>query len=208
MTEPGVNVKEGDYLVAINGRALHTPQTPDELLVNTANEVVTLTVNSKPAADGARKVAVKPIGDEYSLHQLNMIETNRKRVDAASGGRIGYVYLPDMSEAGLNEFVKQYFPQIRKEGIIFDVRYNGGGFVDQLIFERLRRVLAGMTAPRNWESITIRTTSSTATWPASPITMPPPMETSSATSSSITSSDHSSASEPGAESAAFAGISR
>ncbi len=155
LTEPGVNVKEGDYLVAINGRALHTPQSPDELLVNTANEVVTLTVNSKPAADGARKVAVKPIGDEYSLHQLNMIETNRKRVDAASGGRIGYVYLPDMSEAGLNEFVKQYFPQIRKEGIIFDVRYNGGGFVDQLIFERLRRVLAGMTAPRNWESTTI-----------------------------------------------------
>ncbi len=142
LTEPGVNVKEGDYLIAINGRALRAPQTPDELLVNTANEVVTLTVNSKPTADGARKVVVKPIGDEYSLRELNMIETNRKKVDAASGGRIGYVYLPNMGDEGLNEFVKQYFPQIRKEGIIFDVRYNGGGFVDQLIFERLRRVLA------------------------------------------------------------------
>jgi tricorn protease len=72
-----------------------------------------------------------------------------------SGGRVGYVYLPDMSAAGLNEFVKQFFPQIRKEGMIFDVRYNGGGFVDQLIFERLRRVLAGMDSARNWNSGTI-----------------------------------------------------
>jgi tricorn protease len=151
LTEPGVNVKEGDYLIAINGRALRAPQTPDELLTNTANEVVTLTVNSKAAAEGARKVVVKPIGDEYSLRQLNMIETNRKKVDAASGGRIGYVYLPDMGEAGLNEFVKQYFPQIRKEGIILDVRYNGGGFVDELVFERLRRVLSGMGSARNFE---------------------------------------------------------
>lgn len=155
LTEPGVNIKEGDYLIAINGRTLHIPQTPDELLVNTANEVVTLTINSKPAADGARKVVVKPIGDEYSLRQLNMVETNRKKVDAASGGRIGYVYLPDMEDDGLNEFVKQYFPQIRKEGVIIDVRYNGGGFVDELIFNRLRRVLAAMSPARNWESATV-----------------------------------------------------
>ncbi|MFZ0686986.1 MAG: PDZ domain-containing protein [Terriglobales bacterium] len=155
LTEPGVNVKEGEYLIAINGRELRVPQTPDELLVNTANEVVTLTVNSKPATEGARKVVVKPIGDEYSLRQLNMVETNRKKVDAASGGRIGYVYLPDMEDDGLNEFVKQYFPQIRKEGIILDVRYNGGGFVDELIFERLRRVLAAMSPARNWQSGTI-----------------------------------------------------
>jgi tricorn protease len=152
LTEPGVNIKEGDYLVAINGRALRAPETPDEFLVNMANEVVTLTVNSKAAADGARKVVVKPIGDEYNLRELNMIETNRKKVDAASGGRIGYVYLPNMGDEGLNEFVKQYFPQIRKEGIIFDVRYNGGGFVDQLIFARLRRVLAAMGSARNFES--------------------------------------------------------
>ena len=151
LTEPGVNVKEGDYLMAINGRALRPPETPDELLANTANEVVTLTVNSRSTADGARKVVVKPIADEYTLREHYMIETNRKKVDTASDGRIGYVYLPNMGGDGLNEFMRQYFPQIRKEGIIFDVRYNGGGFVDELIFERLRRILGAMDAARNFE---------------------------------------------------------
>ena len=155
LTEPGINVKEGDYLLAANGRPLRAPQDPSELLVNTANETTLLTVNSKPSDDGARNVQVKPINDEYNLRELNMIETNRKKVDAATGGKVGYVYLPDMGAPGLNEFVKQYFPQIRKQGLIIDVRYNGGGFVDELIFERLRRILAGMDAARNWQSGTV-----------------------------------------------------
>jgi tricorn protease len=98
---------------------------------------------------------VKPIADEYFLHELNWIESNRKTVDAATNGRVGYVYLPDMGSSGLNQFVKQFFPQTRKEGIIFDVRYNGGGFVDQLIFARLRRTLAAMQSARNWENAPI-----------------------------------------------------
>ncbi|HUA16087.1 MAG TPA: PDZ domain-containing protein [Verrucomicrobiae bacterium] len=155
LTEPGVTVKEGDYLLAVNGRPLRTPQNPYELFLNTANEATTLTVNDKPTEQGAHNIVVRPIGDEYRLHELNWINENRRKVEQASGGRIGYVYLPDMSADGLNEFVKQYFPQIRKEGIIFDVRYNGGGFVDQIIFERLRRILAGMESARNWESGTI-----------------------------------------------------
>ena len=152
LTEPGINVKEGDYLLAVNGRPLRAPQNPYELFVNTANDVVTLTVNSKASEDGSRNVQVKPINDEYNLRELNMINTNRKKVDEATGGKVGYVYLPDMGDSGLNEFVKQYFPQIRKQGIIFDVRYNGGGFVDELIFERLRRILSSMDSARNWES--------------------------------------------------------
>jgi tricorn protease len=155
LTEPGVDIKEGDYLLAVNGQPLRVPENPYELFINTANENVTLTVNSKPVEEGSRQVTVKPIASEYSLRELDWIESNRRKVDAATGGRVGYVYLPDMSAAGLNEFVKQYFPQIRKEGIIFDVRYNGGGFVDQLILERLRRILAGMEAARNFESGTI-----------------------------------------------------
>jgi tricorn protease len=155
LTEPGVTVKEGDYLIAVNGRPLRLPQDPYELFVNTANETVTLTVNSRPSEDGSHTVQVKPISDEFSLRELNWIENNRRKVEAATDGRVGYVYLPDMGGPGLNEFVKQYFPQIRKEGMIIDVRFNGGGFVDQLIFARLRRVLAGMGSNRNWESGTV-----------------------------------------------------
>jgi tricorn protease len=152
LTEPGVSVKQGEYLLSVNGQPLRVPQNPYELFENTVGENVTLMVNSKPSDDGARKVTVKPIGSEYRLRELDWIATNRHKVEEATKGRVGYVYLPDMGAEGLNEFVKQYFPQIRKEGIIFDVRYNGGGFVDQLIFERLRRVLAGMGAARNFES--------------------------------------------------------
>ncbi|HJT70476.1 MAG TPA: PDZ domain-containing protein, partial [Terriglobales bacterium] len=155
LTEPGVNVKEGDYLLAVNGRPLRAPQDPYELFVNTANETVTLTVNSKPSEAGSHNVVVKPIDDEYNLRELNMVNTNRKKVDEATGGKVGYIYLPDMGEAGLDAFVKEYFPQIRKQGLIIDVRYNGGGFVDELIFERLRRILAGMDTARNWESSTV-----------------------------------------------------
>jgi len=155
LTEPGVTVKQGDYLLVVNGRPLQVPQNPDALFVNTANQAVTLTVNDKPTPEGARNVVVRPISNELGLHELDWIETNRRKVDEASGGRIGYVYLPDMGAHGLNEFVKQYFPQIRKEGMIFDVRYNGGGFVDQVIFERLRRVLVGMESARNWASDTV-----------------------------------------------------
>jgi tricorn protease len=150
LTEPGVMVKQGDYLLAVNGRPLRVPQNPDELFINTVNQTTTLSINSKPSEQGARNVVVRPIPSEFGLHELNWIETNRRKVEQASGGRIGYVYLPDMGAAGLNEFVKQYFPQIRKEGMIFDVRYNGGGFVDQIIFERLRRILAGMESARNF----------------------------------------------------------
>src|SRR5262249_17120884 len=155
LTEPGINVKEGDYLLAVNGRPLRAPQDPYELFVNTANETVTIAVNSKPSEDGARNVQLKPINDEFDLRELNMITTNRKKVDAGTGGKIGYVYLPDMGASGLNEFVKQYFPQIRKQGLIIDVRYNGGGFVDELIFERLRRILAAMDSARNFQSSTV-----------------------------------------------------
>jgi tricorn protease len=152
LTEPGVEVKPGDYLLAVNGKPLRVPQNPYELFINTVNENVTLTVNSKPSEDGERKVVVKTLGSEYALRQLDMVRTNRQKVDEATGGKVGYIYIPDMGGGGLNEFVKQFFPQVRKEGLIIDVRYNGGGFVDQLIFERLRRILAGMGSARNSES--------------------------------------------------------
>ncbi|HUN85893.1 MAG TPA: PDZ domain-containing protein [Terracidiphilus sp.] len=155
LTEPGVNVHEGDYLLAVNGRELKAPGNPYALFVNTAGQNVTLTVNSKPIMEGAHEVVVQPLPNEYSLRQFDWIRTNREKVDKLSGGKIGYVYLPDMEAAGLNEFVRQYFPQIRKQGIIFDVRFNQGGNVDQIILERLRRMLAGMETARNWAPNTV-----------------------------------------------------
>jgi tricorn protease len=155
LTQPGVNVHEGDYLLAVDGHELRAPENPYERFVNTANENVTLTVNSKPSMDGSHDVVVQPLENEFGLRELDWIETNREKVDKLSGGKIGYVYLPDMGAPGLNEFVRQYFPQIRKQGIIFDVRYNGGGNVDQIILERLRRILAGMESARNWAPNTI-----------------------------------------------------
>lgn len=155
LTEPGVNVHEGDYLLAVNGRELKAPENPDGLFVDTAGQNLTLTINSKPSTEGARQVVVQPLSSEFNLRELDWIQTNREKVDKLSDGKIGYVYLPNMGAAGLNEFVRQYFPQIRKQGIIFDVRYNGGGNVDQIILERLRRILAGMDSARNWAPGTV-----------------------------------------------------
>lgn len=150
LTEPGVNIKPGTYLLAVNGRALRAPMNPYQLFAGLADQNVTLTVNSSPSDEGSRNVVVRTIKTEYALHELEWINSNREKVTKATDGKVGYVYIPDMGAHGLDEFVKQYFPQIRKQGIIFDVRYNGGGFVDQLIFERLRRIVAGMSPARNW----------------------------------------------------------
>src|SRR5206468_12456319 len=91
----------------------------------------------------------RPLADEDQLRYFDRIEANRRKVDRMSGGKIGYVHIPNMGGDGLNEFVRQYYPQIRKSALVLDVRNNGGGFVSQMIIERLRRVLAGMGNSRN-----------------------------------------------------------
>ncbi len=149
LTEPGVKVSAGDYLLAIDGKDLKASDDPYRLLVQSPGRTVTLLVNSKPSREGAREVTVKPIGGEAELRYYNWVEDNRRKVDKATGGRVGYIHIPNMGAEGLQEFIRQYFPQIRKEGMIVDVRYNGGGFVSQVILERLRRIVMGMGAPRN-----------------------------------------------------------
>jgi tricorn protease len=144
LTEPGVNVAEGEYLLAIDGREIKAADNPYRALVQTANRTVTLLVNARPTRDGAREVGVKPIGSEQDLRYYDWVERNRKKVDEATGGRVGYVHIPNMGGPGLQEFIRQYYPQIRKQGLVVDVRYNGGGFVSEMILERLRRVVVGM----------------------------------------------------------------
>ncbi|HLA39279.1 MAG TPA: PDZ domain-containing protein, partial [Candidatus Glassbacteria bacterium] len=149
LTEPGMNVTEGDYLLAVDGRRLDARTEPYGLLEGKAGQAVALTVNKTPGLAGARTIRVRPIGEEQPLRYLEWVEKNLRKVTEATGGRVGYLHIPDMSFEGLNEFAKRFYAQIDKEALVVDVRYNGGGFVSQMILERLRRRTIGMNAPRN-----------------------------------------------------------
>jgi tricorn protease len=148
LTEPGVGVKEGQFLLAVDGEELKAPTNPYSLFVGTLKRTVTLTVASDASGKDRRDVVVRPIANELDLREKAWIDHNRQVVDERSGGKIGYVYLSDMDEKGMEQFVRQFYAQIRKEGLVVDVRWNGGGFIDQMLLERLRRVLVGMTTNR------------------------------------------------------------
>ena len=150
LAQPGLDVQEGDYLLAINGRQLRAPTNPYQLLENTVGEQTRLTIAKNAAGRGERDIVVVPIGSDYSLRYRRWVNGNRAKVDAATGGRIGYVHLPDMSVNGLQEFSKAFAAQVDKQGLVVDVRFNGGGFVSEMILERLRRELAAMFSARNF----------------------------------------------------------
>ena len=142
LTAVGIDISEGLYVLAIDGEDLPAAENPYRLLRNKTHPV-RLTVNSTPSLDGAREVEYEPIFDESSLLYLDQVEVNRRRVDEATGGRVGYLHIPDMGAPGIYEFIKWFYPQIRKEGLVVDVRSNGGGNVSQWIIERLNRKLLG-----------------------------------------------------------------
>ncbi len=146
---PGIKVKEGDYLIAIEGQEVRWPHQIGEFLEERAGKLTRILVNSRPSAEGAWEIKVIPIANEMPLRYYNWVLNNRRKVEKLSGGKIGYLHIPDMSLEGLNEFVKAYYAQFDKQGIIIDVRFNGGGFVSGMILERLRRIVAAMAAPRN-----------------------------------------------------------
>jgi tricorn protease len=139
LSEIGVNAKVGDYVMAINGQELKGNDDPFRLLRNLADNPVALLLNDKPSTEGARTVTYKPVTSETDLVYLDWVARNRKMVDELSGGRIGYLHVPDMGAAGIREFIKWYYPQIRKEGLVVDVRANGGGNVSRMLIERLSR---------------------------------------------------------------------
>jgi tricorn protease len=139
LTEIGVDVHQGDYVLAIDGEELAGNDNPYRLLRHKADHPVRMTVSSKPTLDGAREVTFRPIDTEEHLIYLAWVNGNREKVSRLSGGRIGYIHMPDMEEDGMREFVKWYFGQIRKEGLIVDVRNNGGGFISPMLLERLAR---------------------------------------------------------------------
>lgn len=139
LTEPGIEAKEGEFIVAIDGVATNTVKDMYALLVGKANVPTEITLNTKPQLQGGRKVVINPLAEEYSLYHYNWIQENIQKVDEATQGRVGYIYIPDMGVDGLNEFSRYFYPQLDKEGLIIDDRANGGGNVSPMILERLAR---------------------------------------------------------------------
>jgi tricorn protease len=142
LTEVGVDARVGDYVLAIDGEELKGSDNPYRLLQH-KTDPVTLTLNSKASMKGARQVTYKPVDSERRLLYMEWVDGNRKRVNELTNGRVGYMHLPDMGSNGIYEFIKWYYPQIRKEGMVVDVRSNGGGNVSQWIIERLDSRLLG-----------------------------------------------------------------
>ena len=139
LTEPGIGAKEGEYIVAIDGVPTNSVNDMYKLLIGKANVPTELALNTKPSLDGARRVVVTPIAEEYSLYHYNWIQENIRKVSEATDGKVGYIYIPDMGPEGLNEFSRYFYPQLDKEGLIIDDRANGGGNVSPMILERLAR---------------------------------------------------------------------
>ncbi len=149
LTEIGVNAAEGDYILAVNEQPTNQMTNIYQSLVNSAGKQVTLKLNPKPAIEGSRDVVVVPTDDELKLFYYNWVQHNIEKVSAATQNKVGYIHVPDMSTEGLNEFVKYFYPQLRKKALIIDVRGNGGGNVSPMLIERLRREIAMIDAARN-----------------------------------------------------------
>lgn len=139
LTMPGVEVKEGDYIIAIDGQSLAGVDNLFSTLVGKAGRTVELEVNATPSAAGSREVLVTPLADESGLYYYRWVQNNIRRVSEATGGKVGYLHIPDMGVPGLNEFAKYYYPQLDKKALIIDDRGNGGGNVSPMIAERLAR---------------------------------------------------------------------
>jgi tricorn protease len=149
LQEIGLNIKEGDYIIAVNGQDLKEVDDIYRLLIGKANTTIELSVNSKADAKGSRNVLVNTIADEADLYYYNWVQTNIKKVEEATNGEVGYIHVPDMGATGLNEFMKHFYPQLGKKALIIDDRGNGGGNVSPMLIERLRREVTRANMARN-----------------------------------------------------------
>ncbi|HIB88120.1 TPA: peptidase [Candidatus Poribacteria bacterium] len=145
---PGINIKVGDKLMAVNGQKLDQETSPQQLLVNQAGSEVTLTVKTDDSENPTRTVSIKAIGDERSIYYRQWVTQNRKTVYTKTGGKVGYVHIPDMGVNGYAEFHRSYLLEINCDALIVDVRCNGGGHVSQLILEKLARKRIGYNLQR------------------------------------------------------------
>ncbi|MBK9797832.1 MAG: PD40 domain-containing protein [Holophagaceae bacterium] len=148
LTEPGVNVKVGDYLLAVNGRDLKAPENLHARFENTAGKLVELTVGRDPSGKEPRAVTVVPVGSEAALRNRDWVEGNLQKVHAATEGRVAYVYVPNTTTLGHTYFKRYFYPQAQKDAVIIDERYNGGGQVADYYIDLLRRPFIAMWAMR------------------------------------------------------------
>ncbi len=148
LAQPGLKVNEGDYVLAINGQPLTSQTNPYELLRGTLGQTISLRVAATPTGK-PWTILVKPIVNSGKLHLLHWINNNRREVTRLSDGKIGYIYLYDMEATGLHEFVRQFYSQINKPGLIIDDRWNLGGFIDTILFNQLTQKMAAAWVDRH-----------------------------------------------------------
>jgi tricorn protease len=129
LTLPGINVVEGDYLLAVNGRELHASDNIDSFFIGTAGRQTVLRIAKSAEATEGRDVTVVPVASEYGLRNLDWINSNRRKVDELSGGTVAYVYMPDTGGAGYSNFNRFFYAQLDKQGLVLDERFNQGGFL-------------------------------------------------------------------------------
>ncbi len=139
LTEPGINVQQGEYLLAVNGRNLTTDDNIFSYFENTAGKIVELTVGPNPSLQGARVVNVVPIRSEYALRNRDWVEGNLRKVEEATNGRVAYVYVPNTARLGHEYFKRYFFPQADRQAIIIDERFNGGGQLADYYIDILMR---------------------------------------------------------------------
>jgi tricorn protease len=141
LTEPGLNIRNGDYILAVNGNDLTADKNIYSFFENTDGKIVELTVNTKPDYAGSRVVKVVPVPNEYSLRNRDWVEGNLRKVTMATNGKVAYVYVPNTSSAGHEYFKRYFFPQADRKAIIIDERFNGGGSLADYYIDILQRPL-------------------------------------------------------------------
>lgn len=141
LTEPGLNIKTGDYILAVNGKNVTADKNLFSFFENTNGKIVELTINNKPDSAGSRIVKVVPVANEYSLRNRNWVEGNLKKVTEATNGQVAYVYVPNTASAGHEYFKRYFFPQADRKAIIVDERFNGGGSLADYYIDILQRPL-------------------------------------------------------------------
>lgn len=134
---PGIGVKVGDYLLEVNGRPVRAPESVYAAFTGTAGKQTTIKVGASANDPKARTYTVEPVGSESSLRYTDWVRANLDKVTAATNGRIGYIHVPNTAIQGMQEFTKLYYPQVAKDGLIVDERFNGGGFIPDFFVERL-----------------------------------------------------------------------